>query len=229
VFETWRGAEAGVVYARALATVRHLFGSDSFTIYPYQLGDHNREALDSGAWWFYQKMGFRPRERGVRRVMEAELRRMRKRPAHRSNAATLRQLARENLYYHAGRRRDDIIGLLPLPTVGLAISRLLADRFGSDRERAAHVLAAEAARMLDARSLRGWSAAELQAWTRWSPLVHVLPGIDRWDAADRRALVAVIRAKGGRRESEFALRFDRHRKLRTAVARLALAEDAANP
>ena len=229
VFETWRRAEAGAIYGRALATVRHLFGADSFTIYPYQLGEGNREALASGAWWFYQKLGFRPRDPEARRLMGEELRRMRSRASHRSSIATLTRLARANLYYHAGRVRDDVIGLLPLPAAGLAISRLIADRFGSDRERAARVLADEAVRLLGVRSQHRWSADERLAWRRWSPLVHVLPGIRQWGAADRRALVGVIRAKGGRRESEFALRFDHHRRLREAVRRLALAEDAANP
>ena len=229
VFETWRGAEAGAIYGRVLATVRHLFGAGSFTIYPYQLGEGNAEALQSGAWWFYQKMGFRPRDRQARRLMGEELRHMRARPSHRSSIATLKRLAGANLYYHLGREREDIIGLLPLPTVGLAISRHIAGRFGSDRERAAPVLAREAARMLGVQGQRGWTAGERLAWRRWSPLVHVLPGVSRWTADDRRALVAVIRAKGGRRESEFVWRFDRHRRLREAIRRLALAEDAANP
>jgi len=229
VFETWRGAEAGAIYGRVLATVRHLFGVDSFTIFPYQLGEGNQEALASGAWWFYQKLGFRPRDRDVRRLMGEERRRMRTRPSHRSSIATLKRLARANLHYHLGRKRDDVIGLLPLPAVGLAISRLVADRFGSDRERAARVLAREASRTLGVRSVRAWSAGERLAWRRWSPLACVLPGIARWTAAERRALVGVIRAKGGRRESEFARSFDRHRRLREAVRRLALAEDAANP
>ncbi|MGH7730160.1 MAG: hypothetical protein ACRENJ_02820 [Candidatus Eiseniibacteriota bacterium] len=229
VFETWRGAEAAPIYGRVLATVRHLFGAESFTIYPYQLGEGNREALASGAWWFYQKLGFRPRDPEVESLMGEELRRMRARPSHRSGMATLARLARANLYYHLGRKRDDIIGLLPLPAVGLAISRLVADRFGSDRERGARVLEGEAARLLRVRSRRGWAAGERLAFRRWSPLVCVLPGISRWDAADRRGLVAVMRAKGGRRESEFARAFDRHRRLREAVRRLALATDAANP
>jgi hypothetical protein len=229
VFETWRGGEAGVIYARVLATVRHLFGSDSFTIYPYQLGEGNREALESGAWWFYRKLGFMPRDPAVRTVMRAELARVRARPSHRSSIATLRKLAAANLYYHAGRARDDVIGLLPLPAAALAVMQRVTERFGSDRERAARVCADQAARLLGAGSRRGWTPGERLAWERWSPLVLALPGVAAWRAAERRALVAVVRAKGGLRESEFARAFDRHRRLREAIRRLALREDAANP
>ena len=54
-----------------------------------------------------------------------------------------------------------------------------------------------------------------------APLVLLLPGLGRWSAAERRALAAVIRAKGGRRESEFVRRFDAHSKLRYALAEVA--------
>jgi hypothetical protein len=70
---------------------------------------------------------------------------------------------------------------------------------------------------------------ERQAWSRWSPLLLVLPGVADWSAGEKRALVEVVRAKGGRRESDFVLRFDRHRRLREALRRLAAREDAANP
>jgi len=59
-------------------------GADSFTIYPYQLGEGNHEAIESGAWWFYQKLGFRPRDPDARRLMEQERNRMRSRPSHRA-------------------------------------------------------------------------------------------------------------------------------------------------
>ncbi|MBI1797078.1 MAG: hypothetical protein HYR74_08510, partial [Candidatus Eisenbacteria bacterium] len=94
VFEAWRGTEAARIYGRALAMTRRLFGSDSFTIFPYQLGDGNDEALDTGAWWFYRKLGFTPRDPAARRLMRAELARMRAHPGHRSSRATLARLAR---------------------------------------------------------------------------------------------------------------------------------------
>jgi len=224
VFETFRGAEAGVVYGQVVAAVHHLFGADTFAIYPYQLGDGNREALDSGAWWFYQKIGFRPRDPGALRLMRAELKRMKTDPRHRSSIATLKRLAPSNVYFHLGRPRDDIIGELPSSTVGLKVTDYLADRFGSDRARGERECAREAARRFGVRSFARWTAGERLAWRRWSPLLLLFKGVERWSAAERRAAVLVVRAKGGRRESDFALLFDRHVKVRREVSRLAREE-----
>ena len=221
VFETYRGTEAARIYGRVLGTVRHLFGSESFTVYPYQLGHDNPEALRSGAWWFYQKLGFRPRVPHLRRIMRAEFRRMRADPTHRSSLATLKTLAAENVYWSPGRPRDDVIGVLPLPNVGLRVMEYLAGRVGSDREGATRACAREAAALLGLGSLRGLSAGERLAWERWSPLVLNLPGVRRWGVAEKRALVRVVRAKGGRHESDYAMLFDRHRLLRRAVRALA--------
>jgi hypothetical protein len=224
VFEAFRGVEAARVYARVLATVKEVFDATAFTIFPYQLGDGNDEALDSGAWWFYQKLGFRPRAPQAVALMQRELARQQRDPASRSSRATLAELARANLFLHLGRDRRDVIGEVPLPSVGVAATALLARRFAGpsappDRGEAA--CAGEARRVLGLGHLAGWSAAERAAFARWAPVVLLLPGIARWSAADRRALGAVIRAKGGRRESEYVRRFDAHPLLPAALARLA--------
>jgi hypothetical protein len=221
VFDTYRGAEAGVVYGHVLAMIRHLFGTDAFMIPPYQLGQGNDEALESGAWWFYQKSGFRPRDARARRLMRRELASIKARPTHRSSRTTLARLSRSHLYFHLGHVRDDVLGELPLANVGLAVTDYLAQRFGSDRERATAVCAREAAALLREETLARLSAPERLAWERWAPLVLVLPGVRGWSAADRRALARVIRAKGGPRESDYVRLFDRHRRLRKTLRVLA--------
>jgi len=221
VFDTYRGAEAAPVYARVLAMVRHLFGADTFTIYPYQLGHENDEALESGAWWFYQKLGFRARDPEVLALMDRELERMRRTPGHRSSIGTLRRLSTVNVYLQTGRERADVIGILPLPNVGLAVTDFVAARFGADRESAARTCSRDAMRRLDLRSLRGFAEGERLAWERWAPVVCCLSGIERWSPEEKRAAVSVIRAKGGRHESEFVRRFDAHPRLRRALRRLA--------
>ena len=221
VFETYRGAEAATVYGRVLAMSGHLFGADSFMVPPYQLGHDNEEAIGSGAWWFYQKLGFRPRDRRVLALMRAEERRFRASPRARSTPATLRRLSAEPVFFHAGQERDDVLGILSLPNVGLCVTDRLARRFGSDRERGERECSEEAERLLGTGPASGWSEGERLAWRRWAPLVCVLPGVAGWSPAERSALAEVVRAKGGRRESEFVLRFDRHVKLRSAIRALA--------
>lgn len=220
VFETFRGAEAAWVYGRVLAATRLLFGSDTFTIYPYQLGYGNDEGLQSGAWWFYYKLGFQPRDPVVRRMAEREVRRMERRPSYRSSLETLKTLASRNLFFEIGERRQDVIGVWPANGVGLAVTEGLVSRFGSDRERAVQACADEAADVAWAGNWRRFPDAERQAWERWSALIVLLPGVRHWTPDERRALVEIVRAKGGRRESDFVVRFDQHRRLRTALRSL---------
>ena len=59
-FYTFRGGEAGWVYAQVLRCLCHLMGTTCVSVYPYQLGHDNDEAIESGAFWFYRKLGFRP-------------------------------------------------------------------------------------------------------------------------------------------------------------------------
>jgi hypothetical protein len=220
VFDAFRGAEAAHVYGRALAAVRALFGVDTFTVYPYQLGHENEEGLRSGAWWFYQKLGFRPRDRGARATMKRELARMKRAPAHRSSLATLKSLAQHNVFFDLARPRSDVIGVFPLDRIGAHVAAYIAERFGSDREFAASTCSAETARALGLR-LASLTRDERLTLDRWSPMLACMPEIARWPIADRRALADVIRAKAGQRESDYVKRIDAHRRLRAALRRLA--------
>ena len=220
VFESFRGAEAGLLYGRVLGVTRALFGSDSFTIFPYQLGDDNEEGIESGAWWFYRKMGFFPKAKEAVALMRSEEARLRREPKRRSTPATLRRLAKHNLYFHLGKERDDVIGVAKLPNVGLRVTDALAKRYGSDRERAARESLREAQSLLAVPSLARFSPGERLAFARWAPLVTILPGLPRWSDGARNALVDVIRAKGGVRESDFVRLFDAHRPLRRALLEL---------
>jgi hypothetical protein len=200
---------------------RSLFGADTFAIDPFQLGHGNPEGQQSGAFWFYYKLGFRPVAPAILKLVREERRRLALEPRERSSPRTIHRLSAEYVFLHAAAPRRDVLGQLSLGNVGLHISRLLGRRFGAERERGIRECAREAARLLGVRSFAGWRAAERLAWERWGPLVLALGHVERWPAEDRRALVRVVRAKGGRRESDFVRLFDGHRRLRRAMLRLA--------
>lgn len=98
-FETFRGAETARIFARLVALVWHVFGCDEFSIEPYQLGAGNEEGIASGAWWFYHRLGFRPRSAAARRIAAREFARRKADMNFRSSPRTLRQLARWHLFF----------------------------------------------------------------------------------------------------------------------------------
>jgi len=206
-FETFRGGEAAFNFARLLAVLRHVFGVDAFSIEPYQLGEGNEEGISSGAWWFYFKLGFRPRTAAARRLAAAELARMQRRPAHRSSPQTLRQLAAHHLFFDLDPRRRT--PLPPLAPTGLRVARLLAARH-EDRERARAEVQREAAGALGLRSLRGLNSHERQAFADFSPLV-LLAGAGHWPQVQRQALLALVRARAAASQRDYAQRLAAHK------------------
>ena len=209
-FETFRGGESAHTFARLLAVMHHVFGSASFSIEPYQLGKDNEEGLASGAWWFYYKLGFRPRDRATRRRVEVELAHMRRDRAYRSERVALEELAQQHLFFNVEARAKAF--LPPLAELGWRGARLLAERGGADRERTLAALAREALVRTGQRTLRGFSADERRAWWQWAPLIALLP-LERWRPPARAALVAVIRAKGAASERDYVARFAAHDRL----------------
>lgn len=144
-FESFRGAEAAFSFARWLAALHALLGCAHFTIEPYQLGDHNSEAIESGAWWFYAKLGFVPRDGDTLRLMQREQARLRRHAAGkaaatsggRTPAATLARLARHHLYFDVGDPRPLVTPAMVGDAIGAALSARGA-RMGdaSNREQA---------------------------------------------------------------------------------------------
>lgn len=195
-FDTFRGADAAWVFARALATARALFGAEAFAVEPYQLGQDNDEALDSGAWWFYAKLGFVPRPGPVAALARRERARLGRRPDARSSRATLARLAAEHLYWEPAGRAATVP---PDVAAARAVSATLAARPEPPGEATA-ALADELARAL---GMSRTATSEERLWLeRWGPLAPALPGWSSWDAVARRALGAALRAKAGGRESD---------------------------
>ncbi|MFO1217942.1 MAG: hypothetical protein U1E89_06095 [Burkholderiaceae bacterium] len=216
-FESFRGAEAAHTFARWLAALRALFGCTSFTIEPYQLGAHNDEAIASGAWWFYAKLGFVPRDAATRALAKQERERQQRRPSHRTSPAMLARLAQRHLYF-------DLDPAAPRPLVtpamaGDAVSAALVSCGARDADRGVHALASElwhacAPGLRPPRGSDAW-----RAWQRLAPLLARLP-LARWTAGERLALVALARGKAGRSERAFVRAWQAHAQLDAALLRL---------
>ncbi|HXP84424.1 MAG TPA: hypothetical protein VN841_06875 [Bryobacteraceae bacterium] len=99
LYYTFREGETAWLYARMLKVLHEHLGVTAFSIDPYQIGHDNEEAIASGAFWFYRKLGFRPASAGVLRLTQREERRIIATPGYRTPAPVLRRLAHAPLIY----------------------------------------------------------------------------------------------------------------------------------
>ena len=101
LYYTFREGESAWLYARLLRLFRQVLGVTCFSVDPYQIGLENPEAVDSGAFWFYRKLGFRPVNPKVAALTAREERRMRQTPGYRSSKRTLEKLAEGYILFEA--------------------------------------------------------------------------------------------------------------------------------
>ena len=219
IFPTFRGGQGVLLYAKTFAAFHQLFNADTFVVEPYQLGEENEEAIQSGAWWFYNKLGYKPYDREASRLAKSENEKRRTRKSYRSSPSALRRLAQAPMFLHLGRRRKDVLGLVDLEACGLAVTDYLSRQAGSDRARAEVDCAKTVCGWLDIDQ-RKLSSNQRLWLRRWGPLIVSLGAVPGWSPDDKTALRAVLLAKGGQEQYRYVHLFDRHRHLREALLKL---------
>ncbi len=215
VFYAFRDGESAWLYARLLAVARAVTSAAQLSVDPYQVGLGNEEAIGSGAFWFYRKLGFRSADAALERLARREEARLAAIPTRRTPAATLRRLAGAPLLL-------DVPGETPLlpDSFRLAdLGRAAARRFAASklspevyRARAAR----RAARVLGLGPVTPSLRASLAAL---GPVLALLDGLASWPAADRRALAALVRAKAAPDELRYARLSSAHHRLAADLVR----------
>jgi hypothetical protein len=196
-----------------------VLGVTCVSVYPYQIGLDNEEAIESGAFWFYRKLGFRPGRPEMLRLAEREERKIAATPGYRTSARTLRRLATGHLFLGLPGTEQGAWDRFGIRNIGFAVQRLMATRYGGDAARIRAGSAAAVARALGVAADTLGGAAR-RAFEELAPVLALVPGLGRWTAAEKRDLIRILRAKAGSAESGYLRLLRRHRRLRDAVVRL---------
>jgi len=223
IFDEFRSGESALAFAQVLRVYRRHFRAAYFTVDPFQLGAGNTEAIRSGAFWFYYRLGFRPVDRKSASLAEEEHRRLSLGRGYRSPPGALRRLARSRLRLdvYASRKGGDHVP--EIIDIGVAVTRWIGKRFAGDRRAAEAWSARRAAEVLGAGSLAHWPDEERAAFERLSPLVAMVQALALWPRRDRQSLVRLMRAKGGLGERSYVLRMQSHAGFREKLAEIAAA------
>jgi hypothetical protein len=218
VFDAFRGSEAAMLWTQTLRAFRTLFGVNRFIISPYQFGAGNSEAISSGAYWFYYRLGFRPVRRDSRVLAAREFAHLQRSRKHRTDTATLRRLAHGNLEVALpGARAAERFDEEWLERLGLRVTDRLA-RAGV-RGRSEAVLWDQLRRTL---GMSGNDAGWREPGPRClGPLISLVENLASWRPSARAALTALLNAKSAPQELGFVREAQHSVRLFASLAALA--------
>ncbi|MGA8152266.1 MAG: hypothetical protein WB952_15040 [Terriglobales bacterium] len=218
-FYSFRAGETGWIYSQILRCVLRHTGAKCISVYPYQIGQGNDEAIESGAFWFYRKLGFRPGPPELLRLTEREERRIERDPAHKSSARILKRLAQGHMFYELPGSEKRAWDRFSTRNLGLQVNRRMAREFGGDSLQIQEESVTAVSRALGAHTTR-WNLLERQAFENWAPVLALIPDLAAWNPAQKRDLVSILRAKSGRSEMQYLRLTQKHFRLRQELLRL---------
>ena len=218
-FYAYREGETAWIYAQYLHLLHQIAGITCFSVYPYQIGQDNEEAIKSGAFWFYRKLGFRPGRPDLLALTLAEEKKMSRDPKHRTSPRILRKLAEDHIFYEIGDRPKGAWDTFSTRTLGLAVQGKLAREFSGDAQDMRRRTTTQLAKALGVNVTR-WNAREQQAFSNFALELSLVPEIKNWSAAEKQAIAAIIRAKAGPDETRYLRLLQKHETLRTAFLRI---------
>lgn len=216
LYYTFREGETAWLYARMLRLMRQLLGVTVFSIEPYQIGHENKEGTESGAFWFYRKLGFRPVVPAILKLTEAEERTMAKNRGYRTSERTLRKLAAGYLVYEVpnpGTSPGDWDNFAAR-SIGLAVQRRMAREFGGDAKKfRAHTVEF----VSQALNLR---VRDVEKSGDLALVLAMMPNLHDWHPAHKKIAIEILYAKTSRLEATYLKQMQRHALLRAFFIRL---------
>lgn len=183
IYPPFRKGESALLFAEVLRLYQRLYHVQRFVVKPYQFGKGNREGLQSAAFWFYYKLGFRPQDRNIASLAEAEYK-----SGRRSGTGLLKQFTGSNLEL-------SLNPLLPEDMDPELISRMITHmilkKFNGDR-----MLALEKCSSILRNQLRVKDTSAYEPhFSEFSLLTGLVPGMEAWPAAEKIKLARLLKAK----------------------------------
>ena len=218
-FYTYRGGEVAWIFAQVLRCLTAHMGTTCVSMYPYQLGHKNEEAIESGAFWFYRKLGFRPGRADLVKLVEREERRIACDPKYKTPARTLRRLSEGHAFYDLPGRQPRAWDRFSTRNIGLRVNRAMAKEFAGNAQQFKAAAAARLAKLLRTR-IPAEGTPSHEAFNDLAIVVSLIPEIGSWTPEEKDLLRRIISAKASRDEMSYLHLLQKHSSLRRGMLRL---------
>lgn len=218
LYYTFRDGESAWLYAQLLKLFHQLFGVSYFSIDPYQIGFHNEEAIESGAFWFYRKLGFRPTRAEILQIVKREEAKIARQPEYKTSAETLRKIAAGHIVFEAGKATSEWDNFT-IRQLGFAIQKRMAEVFQGSLKQMRVAVMPEVARMARI-NLAAMNEAQRQMFEPFALVLSSVPDFQQWTKAERELVARIIEAKLTGSENDYLRLLQGHERLSEAFIRL---------
>ncbi|HRC32100.1 MAG TPA: hypothetical protein PK736_01510 [Bacteroidia bacterium] len=103
IYDQFRGGESAFMVAQILRVYRQLFNVNHFQVEASQFGLDSPEGIETGVFWFYYKLGFRPNDLALRQLAKSEHIKISSRKGYRSSEKTLLKFTESNISMSLGK------------------------------------------------------------------------------------------------------------------------------
>lgn len=209
ILPPFRGGESSLLFANLLRVYKQHFGIRCFAVKPYQFGKNNLEALQSGAFWFYYKHGFRPEQKDLQRLADKEWGKKVKNKKYRTSIDLLKKFTASNLVFHLSK---DSYPDFDAAKISSAITGFINEKFSGDRKIAVAECLKKTKTSLKIETPHDWNKYEIKTLQEWSLLAQACLDLTSWSNNEKKKFVGLIKTKGSGPEMSFIKSLQKHNR-----------------
>jgi len=196
ILESFRGGESSLIICELLRVYHQYFNATRFVVKPYQFGLHNPEAIKTGAFWFYYKLGFRPENNELRALAKKEEEEKLKNTAFKSEASTLRKYTKSNI---ALTLSDKGYPNFDSEVLSQRMTKYINTQFEGNREKALVHCFKQLKEALSINT-KTWKAEDLDYAKQLSILFCSYPDSKKWMLENKKNIILLIQLKSAKTE-----------------------------
>ena len=220
VFPSYRGGESAWFFAQLMRVYYQQFKFTYFVAEPYQVGRGNPEGIESGAFWFYYRLGFRPMKKELQQIAEREFQKLKTGKLKRSTNATLEKLVEDEMVFLIDPKVISVKNKYDTLQLSAALSKVIQGNFKGSAD--AFLSKSKVELLKSSPELKKRPNQPLiLTREKLSPYLLAGGGIDSWTHEEKKKLVELLYEKTCGRDSEYARLMVQHKKLNQLLYDLA--------
>lgn len=199
ILESFRGGESTLIICELLRVYHHYFGATNFVVKPYQFGLHNTEAIKTGAFWFYYKLGFRPQDEKLKNLAKVEENEKIKNPKYKSPVKNLKKYTQSNIELILS---NNSYPNFDAEIISKKITTFINTNFNSNRKLAESTCYKKLINNLLINTNK-WSKETIEFAKQYALLFHLKPDNEKWHKKYKKEIIQFIELKTSATEIEW--------------------------